>query len=105
MCTIETGIVLYITVLSSIHFLVQASLNNEKIRRGLGVYSYLPGSKLEKLNKFRLSGNKFEETNSSETVTSTTAKEVTQHTTADKAKSQKEKLRSISQQRKKKKNF
>lgn len=49
MCTLETGILLYIYIASTTQLIFQYLVSTKKAREYLGVYEYLPGTKLDKL--------------------------------------------------------
>ncbi len=54
MCTLEGGLVLYITIFSSTHMLLTLYLNSERNKKAIGVLNYLPGSRLEKMVQNKL---------------------------------------------------
>ncbi len=51
MCTLETGIVLYFFVQSSLMLMVNLMANTNFARKRMGITGYLPGTKLERLVK------------------------------------------------------
>jgi hypothetical protein len=61
MCTFESGIILYFLISSMLHFSINYWLLTEKMRKRLGVNNFLPGTKLEKYNHFRIVNNKVKE--------------------------------------------
>ena len=61
MCTFETGTILYFCVSSFLNFLINYFLLTEKSRKYLGVNEFLPGTKLERMNQFRMVNDKYHE--------------------------------------------
>lgn len=61
MCTFETGTILYFCVSSFLNFLINYFLLTEKSKRYLGVAEFLPGTKLERMNQFRMVNDKYQE--------------------------------------------
>lgn len=49
MCTLETGILLYILTSSAVNFLILYTLNSPKFKELVGIPEYLPGTKLERM--------------------------------------------------------
>jgi hypothetical protein len=63
MCTFETGTILYFCVSSFLNFLINYALLSERSKKFLGVVEFLPGSKLERMNQFRMVNEKYQENN------------------------------------------
>ena len=61
MCTFETGTILYFCVSSILNFLINYFLLSEKSKKLLGVHEFLPGTKLERMNQFRMVNEKYQE--------------------------------------------
>jgi hypothetical protein len=49
MCTLETGILLYIVAVAFCNLAIVRYVNSEKMKKKLGCYNFLPDSKLEKI--------------------------------------------------------
>ena len=63
MCTFETGTILYFCVSTFLNFLINYALLSERLKKFLGVVEFLPGTNLERMNRFRILNEKYQENN------------------------------------------